>query len=60
MAPLNRRPRLERGRRIAINVNLSPETHKALHKIGKGNRSKAIEDLVTQHLERTRAVNFVT
>ena len=50
-----RRAPLSRGRRINLNVNISPDTHKALGKIGNGNRSAAIEELVARHLERMRA-----
>ena len=50
-----RRAPLARGRRICLNVNISPETHRALGKIAGGNRSAAIEELVRGHLERTRA-----
>jgi metal-responsive CopG/Arc/MetJ family transcriptional regulator len=50
-----RRAPLLRGRRIAVNVNLAPETHRHLVKKGKGNRSAAIEELVRQDIERERA-----
>jgi len=54
----HRRAPLRRGRRIPLNVNLSPETHKELHRIGEGNRSAAIEDVVrwyTEHRARELA-----
>jgi hypothetical protein len=53
----SRRPPLKKGRRIALNVNISPETHRALGKISNGNRSAAIETLVRQHLDRATAAN---
>ena len=34
-----RRAPLNRGRRIPLNVTLSPETHRALSEIANGNRS---------------------
>lgn len=55
MDNLTHRPRLRRGRRIPINVTLAPNILKALHKIGDGNRSAAIEKLVGEHLERERS-----
>ncbi len=48
-----RRPPLPKGRRINLNVNLSPATHKALGRICGGNRSAAIEILVENHFKRT-------
>jgi len=50
-----RRPPIAKGRRISLNVNLSPEIHRELGKIANGNRSAAIEELVRQHLARVRA-----
>jgi hypothetical protein len=50
----DRRPRLEEGRRISINVNLSPRIHHELGRICNGNRSAAIERLVEDHLKRMR------
>lgn len=47
----SRRPPLAKGRRIPLNVTLSPETWRALGKIGRGNRSAAIEKLVELHAE---------
>jgi hypothetical protein len=44
---------LESGRRISLNVNLDPEIIVELAKIGGGNRSKAIEQLVREHIART-------
>ena len=44
-----RRAKLARGRRIPINLSLSPECHRLLAKIGKGNRSAAVEELVRKH-----------
>jgi hypothetical protein len=46
--------RLKYGRRIAINVNLTPEIHEQLFALGKGNRSAAIEELVKRHVARHR------
>ena len=43
---------LRRGRRIPINVTLSAEAHILLAKIGEGNRSAAIEELVRLYRER--------
>jgi hypothetical protein len=37
---------IRRGRRIPINVTLSAETHLLLARIGEGNRSAGIEELV--------------
>ena len=50
----SRRAPLSRGRRVYLNASLSPETHKHLSKIGKGNRSAAIEFLVAYYLARPR------
>jgi len=47
-----RRMPLRRGRRIPINVTLSAEAHILLAKIGEGNRSAAIEELVRLYRER--------
>jgi hypothetical protein len=47
--------RLKEGRRIPLNVNLTQEVLDALGEICGGNRSAAIEMLVEQHIERTRA-----
>ncbi len=51
----NRRAPLRKGRRISLNVNLSPDAHRELGRIANGNRSAAIEHLVSEHLERKRA-----
>jgi hypothetical protein len=51
---MDRKRKLPKGRRIVINVNLSPEVHEALAHICHGNRSAAIEVLVHQHLARMR------
>lgn len=51
-----RRPPLAKGRRIPLNVNLSPVIARELKRIGSGNRSAAIEQLVEDHLARTRAL----
>jgi hypothetical protein len=48
----NRRQPLRRGRRIPLNVTLAPETHRELARIGEGNKSAGIEELVRQHIER--------
>lgn len=50
MKPILPRRRLEKGRRIPLNVNLSPEIHTELGRIGNGNRSAAIETLVQRYL----------
>jgi hypothetical protein len=50
----NRQEPLEQGRRISLNVNLSPDILEELAKIADGNRSKAIEILVRQHIARSR------
>lgn len=49
-----RRAPLSKGRRISLNVNLSPEIHRELGKLCKGNRSAAIESLVLWHLAAKR------
>jgi hypothetical protein len=46
----SRRAPLAKGRRISLNVNLSPEIHRELGKIAGGNRSAAIETLVLRHI----------
>lgn len=48
----NRSARLSGVRRIALNVNLSPEIHAELGQIAAGNRSAAIELLVREHVKR--------
>ena len=45
-----------RLRRIPLCVSLSPETHRDLAKLEKGNRSAAIELLVREYFERARAI----
>lgn len=52
----NHRPRLRKGRRMPLNVTLSPHIVRALAKIGGGNRSAAIEKLVDEHLERQQTL----
>jgi hypothetical protein len=47
---------IRRGRRIALNVTLAPETIETLARIGEGNRSAAIEELVRLHRRRELAV----
>ena len=48
----NRQPPRPGVRRIALNVNLSPEIHAELGQIAAGNRSAAIELLVREHVTR--------
>jgi hypothetical protein len=55
-----RRERLQQGRRIALNVNLSPEIHRELEFICNGNKSAAIEFLVREHLLRRRTESAPT
>jgi hypothetical protein len=43
---------LKRGRRIALSVTLSKETHTLLAALGEGNRSAAIEELARLYRER--------
>jgi hypothetical protein len=50
-----RRAPLPRGRRLSLNVNISPDVHRELGKLCGGNRSAAIEELVRRHVERLRA-----
>jgi len=50
MDVFTRRAPLRRGRRIPVNLTLSPETHRELAKLGRGNRSAAVEELVRRHL----------
>lgn len=45
---------LRRGRRIALSVTVSPETHKLLARLCEGNRSAAVEELA--RLYRARAL----
>jgi hypothetical protein len=55
-----RRAPLPKGRRICLNVNLSPEIHRELGKLCGGNRSAAIEALVARYLaERVAKVDPV-
>lgn len=42
-----RRAPLKKGRRISLTVNLTPENHRELSKMCNGNRSAAIEMLIT-------------
>jgi hypothetical protein len=51
-----RLPRRNGGRRVTLNVTVSRETKRDLAKIGRGNRSRAIEELVAAHLERQRPI----
>ena len=51
-----RRVPIRRGRRIPISVSLAPETHELLHRLGEGNRSAAIEELVRLYRRRELAV----
>lgn len=55
-----RRPRIPKGRRVPITVSLDVKTHKALRKIGDGNRSRAIEELVRRHLAAKQIPEPVT
>jgi len=48
---VHRRAPLRRGRRVPLNVNISLETLKELSRIGEGNRSAAIEDVVRWYSE---------
>ena len=47
-----RRMPIKRRRRIPVNVTLAPETHVILARIGQGNRSAAIEELVRLYCAR--------
>lgn len=47
--PVRRAP-LKKGRRIPVTVTMDVKTYDALRRIGRGNRSAAIEDLVRAHL----------
>jgi hypothetical protein len=49
-----RRLPLKRARRIAINVTVDPETHVILHRIGEGNRSAGLEEVVRFYLSKCR------
>jgi len=51
---INQRPRLRRAKRVPVNLTLSMATYRALAKIGGGNRSAAVDLLVTEYLERQR------
>ena len=60
MSLQNRRAPLPKGRRISLNVVLSPEIHRELGKLCGGNRSAAIEALVARYLaERVAKVDPV-
>jgi hypothetical protein len=50
-AIIRRRP-LKSGRRQNVNVNLSPAALEALGRLGRGNRSAAIEDLALRWAKR--------
>ena len=50
-----RRAPLKKGRRLAVTISISPETHKGLAKIAKGNKSAAIEQLVRDYFARRAA-----
>jgi hypothetical protein len=52
----NQRPKLRRGKRVPVNLTLSMATYRALAKIGAGNRSAAVDQLVTEHLERQQSI----
>jgi hypothetical protein len=52
----NRRLPILRARRVALNVTLAPETIEVLARIGHGNRSAAIEELVRLHRRRELAI----
>lgn len=56
----NRSAPLKKGRRIPLNVNLRPDIYRELGRICNGNRSAAIEALVTRHLDRLRALTSDT
>jgi hypothetical protein len=43
---------VRRRRRIPANLTLLPETHVYLARIGDGNRSAAVEELVRMHRAR--------
>ena len=51
-----RRMPIRRGRRIALNVTLAPETIEVLARVGEGNRSAAIEELVRLYRRRELAI----
>jgi hypothetical protein len=51
-----RRIPIRRGRRIPISVSLAPETHALLERLGEGNRSAAIEELVRLYRRRELAI----
>lgn len=50
----NQRPRLRRGKRVPVNLTLSMATYRALARIGGGNKSAAVDELVAERLERER------
>jgi hypothetical protein len=54
-----RRMPIRRERRIALNVTVSPETKAHLELIGEGNRSAAIEMLVTDYLRRRKRAGLL-
>jgi hypothetical protein len=43
---------MRRAKRVPLNVTLAPETHVWLARIGDGNRSAAIEELVRLYRAR--------
>jgi hypothetical protein len=51
-----RRMPIARARRIALNVTLAPETIEVLGRVGQGNRSAAIEELVRLYRRRELAI----
>ena len=63
MSQPTRRAPLKAGRRRAITVTVDEVTHAGLTRIGNGNRSAAIEQLVREHLakrRRTRSAESAT
>jgi hypothetical protein len=51
-----RRMPIRRARRTALNVTLAPETIEVLARLGEGNRSAAIEELVRLYRRRELAI----
>ena len=54
MSQPTRRAPLKGARRRAITVTVDDATHAGLARIGNGNRSAAIEQLVREHLAKRR------
>ena len=52
MSIANRRAPIKGVRRFPMTITLTPETDKGLLLIGNGNRSAAIEQLVTEHITK--------